>query len=85
MEWADAAALERPIGTPGLEPYEQQLGRRFDRPSLAETIMQVVTHSAYHRGQLAARLRELGGEPPLVDYIAWIWFGRPGAEWSPAA
>ena len=31
----------------------------------------------------AARERadELGTTPPLVDYIAWIWFGRPAAEW----
>jgi uncharacterized damage-inducible protein DinB len=38
-------------------------------------------HSTYHRGQVNARLRELGIEPPLTDYIAWIWFGRPEAEW----
>ncbi len=29
-----------------------------------------------------ARLRDVGGEPPLVDYIAWIWFGRPAPAWS---
>jgi hypothetical protein len=27
-----------------------------------------------------ARLRELGAEPPLTDFIAWIWFGKPQAE-----
>jgi uncharacterized damage-inducible protein DinB len=81
----DAEALERPIVTPGLESYEQKIGRRFDRPTLAETMLQVVMHSTYHRGQLAARLRELGGEPPLVDYIAWIWFGRPAPDWSTTA
>lgn len=78
------AALLRPIVTPGLERYEQQLGRRFAHPTLAETMLQVASHSTYHRGQVNARLREVGGEPPLVDYIAWIWFGRPAPEWIAA-
>lgn len=77
----DEAALTRPIRMPGLEPYEQQFGIRFADPTLAETMVQVTGHSTYHRGQVNARLRELGGEPPNVDYIAWIWFGRPRAEW----
>ena len=77
----DEAALQRPIVMPGLEPYEQRMGRRFDTPTLAETVLQVATHSTYHRGQVNARLREVGGEPPLVDYIAWIWFGRPAPDW----
>jgi uncharacterized damage-inducible protein DinB len=74
--------LQRPIVTPGLSRYEEQMNRRFDAPTLAETMLQVASHSTYHRGQVNARLRELGGEPPLVDYIAWIWFGRPEPEWS---
>ena len=28
-------------------------------------------------------LRELGREPPLVDYIAWVWHGRPGGRLGP--
>lgn len=78
----DEAALERGVVMPGLERYEQRMGRRFDPPTLAETMLQVATHSTYHRGQVNARLREVGGEPPLVDYIAWIWFGRPAPEWT---
>jgi uncharacterized damage-inducible protein DinB len=34
-------------------------------------------HSHYHRGQNAARLRELGGEPPTTDLIVWRG-GPPG-------
>lgn len=52
--------------------------------TLADTVFQVVNHSTYHRGQVTARLRELGGEPPLVDYIAWVWRGRPEAAWPEA-
>jgi uncharacterized damage-inducible protein DinB len=74
------SSLSRSIDLPWLAEFEQLTGRRFEQPTLAETIVQVTSHSTYHRGQVNARLREIGGEPPLVDYIAWIWFGKPVAE-----
>ena len=49
--------------------------------SVAEALMQCVMHSQHHRGQNASRLRELGGEPPTVDYIVWLWKGRPAPAW----
>ena len=69
---------------PWVATYEAKLGRTFSTPTLGETMLQVASHSTYHRGQVNARLREVGGEPPLVDYIAWIWFGRPEPDWSAA-
>ena len=28
-------------------------------------------------------LRQLGSEPPaLIDYIVWLWRGRPAAGWG---
>jgi len=78
----DGEALTRPILMPFVPEQEKRLGTTFDTPTLAETIFQVTSHSTYHRGQVNARLREVGGEPPLVDYIAWVWFGRPAADWS---
>jgi uncharacterized damage-inducible protein DinB len=81
----DAAALDRPVEMPWLAEFEQQTGRRFAKPTLAETMFQVSSHSTYHRGQVNARFREVGGEPPLVDYIAWVWFGKPSADWMTAA
>jgi len=44
-----------------------------------EALTQCAMHSHYHRGQNATRLRELGGEPPLTDYIVWLWKGKPAA------
>lgn len=64
---------------------EHLLGRACATAALGDTLMQVPLHSQYHRGQVNARLRELGGTPPLVDYIAWVWFGRPAAAWPDAA
>lgn len=77
---ADAAMLARTVELPWA-------GRAIERhaalghPTLAETARQVALHSMHHRGQVNARLRELGAEPPLVDYIAWIWRGRPAPPW----
>lgn len=64
-------------------PWAEHLARRFGTVhpvKLRETMMQVTAHSTYHRGQVNMRLRELGGEPRLVDYIAWLWYGRPAVE-----
>jgi uncharacterized damage-inducible protein DinB len=77
--------LERPVVLPWAGRFAQSLGREPATPSLAETILQVAMHSTYHRGQVNARLRELSIDPPLTDYIAWVWFGRPEAQWPPLA
>ena len=51
-------------------------------PTLEQTLMQVVLYTTHHRGQIVSRIRELGAHPPLTDYIAWIWLGRPAAQWD---
>jgi uncharacterized damage-inducible protein DinB len=49
--------------------------------SVAEALTQCAMHSQHHRGQNAARLRELGGAPENTDYIVWLWKGRPAPAW----
>jgi uncharacterized damage-inducible protein DinB len=49
--------------------------------TIGEALTQCVMHSQHHRGQNASRLRELGGEPPTIDYIVWLWKGRPAPTW----
>ena len=73
--------LDSPMPMPWARYLTRHTGREPEMTTKGETIMQVAAHSTYHRGQVNARLRDLGGEPPLVDFIAWIWFGRPDAEW----
>jgi uncharacterized damage-inducible protein DinB len=51
-------------------------------PTFREAAMQAVMHSLYHRGQNAARIKQLGSKPPLTDYIAWIYKGRPAPAWT---
>jgi uncharacterized damage-inducible protein DinB len=79
---ADGTVMGRVVRMPGLEPYEQQLGITFGPTSIGETVFQVASHTGHHRAQVLSRMRALGGEPPLVDYIGWVWFGRPAADWQ---
>lgn len=37
--------------------------------SVQEILLHAVNHSTYHRGQVAALIRESGLEPPVSDYI----------------
>ena len=60
---------------------EKQLGYPPSGTTVCETVLQVVLHSTYHRGQINARLKEVGGSPPLLDYIAWLWMGKPAPDW----
>ena len=73
--------LSRPTAPPWVRLYAKTLGRQPAITTLGETMFQVTSHTTYHRGQINTRVRELGGEPPLVDYIAWLWHGRPAPEW----
>ncbi|MBZ5553095.1 MAG: hypothetical protein LAO21_10270 [Acidobacteriia bacterium] len=79
--------ISEPMPVPWATMVERVLGRPAETTTIAETMLQVALHSLYHRGQINARLRQIGGEPPLVDYIAWVWLGRPAANWPdvPAA
>jgi len=49
--------------------------------TLVETMLQIPSHSTHHRGQIATRLREIGGEPPITDFIMWAFTGKPAASW----
>src|SRR5437773_1363713 len=68
------------------DSWADQLAVRLGRPpspvTLAQTMLQVTSHSSHHRGQVNVRLRELGCEPPLIDFITWLWLGKPSADWD---
>jgi uncharacterized damage-inducible protein DinB len=93
--WAREYYRELPSYLAGLEeddvralvrfPWADRLIERHGvaRPATwSESVLQVAMHSSYHRGQVARRLRELGADSPLTDFIAWIWMDRPEAEWG---
>lgn len=77
----DDSLLSRNVTFPWAAEVVKRLGSAGPA-TLGESVLQVVLHSGYHRGQVATRLRELGGDPPLTDFIAWIWMNRPEPEWN---
>jgi uncharacterized damage-inducible protein DinB len=84
LETLSDERLSEPMALAWAGMVEQAIGRAPETTTVGETVLQVAMHSLYHRGQINARLREVGENPPLVDYIAWVWFGRPVPEWPPA-
>jgi len=93
--WARAFYRELPsflesLDQPGLDrrvefPWAAEIEARFGTVSpatVAESLVQLALHTAHHRGQVLTKLHESGGSPPLIDYIAWVWFGRPAPDWS---
>lgn len=76
-------ALDEIVPIPWAERIAQTVGTETPEPvTLGTTMLQVAMHSGYHRGQVNLRLRELGSTPPLTDFIAWFWMGKPAPKWS---
>ena len=73
--------LDQQKPVPWARMFETQVGTPPKVTTLGEIIFQAWAHTHYHRGQVNTKLRQLGGEPPLVDYIAWIWADRPMPAW----
>lgn len=51
--------------------YRNTQGVEFRTP-VRDVLTHLVMHSAYHRGQIAAAVRESGGEPAVTDYVAYV-------------
>jgi uncharacterized damage-inducible protein DinB len=49
--------------------YKNTKGEEY-RNKISDIILQVISHSHYHRGQIAFLVRQAGGIPALTDYIA---------------
>lgn len=50
--------------------HRNSKGAEFCVP-VRDVLTQLVMHSAYHRGQIAAAIREAGGQPAATDYIIY--------------
>ncbi len=73
--------LAEEVSVPWSSYFSGDDGHPAGPTTLQETLLQAIAHSTHHRGQLNRRLREVGGEPPLLDYIVWLWLRRPPPEW----
>jgi uncharacterized damage-inducible protein DinB len=50
--------------------------------TVADALTQVAMHTQHHRGQNITRLKQTGTQPKNVDYILWLWKGKPSASWA---
>jgi uncharacterized damage-inducible protein DinB len=81
LDALDEAKLSRTVEFPWAAQVASRLGTAGPA-TVGESVLQLVLHTTYHRGQISTRLRERGVEPPLTDFIAWIWMQRPAARWG---
>ncbi len=65
LERLDESALSTSI------EYTNSAGKTFQTPC-ADILLRVALHGQYHRGKINLLLRESGGEPVPVDYIAFV-------------
>ena len=71
LERAGPAELSRTVA------YTNSKGERWES-SVADILTHVVLHGTYHRGQIATRLRDAGGEPAYTDFIEAARRGKIG-------
>ncbi len=51
--------------------YKALYGDSEFKSTVEDVLVQLFTHSIYHRGQIAQTVRALGGEPARADFIYW--------------
>ena len=81
----DPAAMDEPMILPWAGYFSKAMGRDPEPTSMRETVYQVASHTMHHRGQVATRVRQLGLNPPMTDFIIWAWEGKPAPAWPDAA
>jgi len=71
QEWSDYLAGLDETEISRVFEYRALEGDRF-RNRVEDLLTQLFGHSSYHRGQVAALVRELGGAPAVTDYLFWV-------------
>jgi uncharacterized damage-inducible protein DinB len=66
--WTRFLDESTPASLSGSIDYRNSKGEPW-RSRVEDVLLHVATHSAYHRGQIAARLRAAGLEVPYTDFI----------------
>jgi uncharacterized damage-inducible protein DinB len=81
LDSLDDAGLDRRVDFPWAAEMEARFGK-ISPATVAESLEQLILHTAHHRGQVLTKISVAGGKAPLIDYIAWVWLGRPEPDWS---
>jgi uncharacterized damage-inducible protein DinB len=50
--------------------YKNSKGDKYET-TIRHIITHVINHSTYHRAQMAVRMRDLGIDPPVTDFITY--------------
>jgi uncharacterized damage-inducible protein DinB len=66
------AALDHAIS------YTNSKGERYNN-AVRDVLMHVIMHGVYHRGQIAAAVRDRAGEPAYTDFIEAVRKGKLGS------
>jgi uncharacterized damage-inducible protein DinB len=69
--WKDVLDHLTPERLAGDLAYQNLKGNEYKTP-IQDVLMHLVLHSAYHRGQVAAAVREAGGKPAPTDYVVFV-------------
>jgi uncharacterized damage-inducible protein DinB len=81
VEGLEAGRLAQEFRLPWAHLFAEVVGREPKATTMRDTLLQLVLHTTHHRAQVSREIRRLGGEPPIVDYIGWVWAGRPDPSW----
>jgi uncharacterized damage-inducible protein DinB len=82
IEQVSDDALAQPMRMPWAAFFEQQAKQAAGVHTMGESVLQVFLHTQHHRGQVCMRMREVGVTPPTIDFILWLWAGRPSETLS---
>jgi uncharacterized damage-inducible protein DinB len=82
VEQVSPADLAREMRMPWAAFFEQQAKQPAGVHTVGESVLQVFLHTQHHRGQVCMRMREVGVAPPTIDFILWLWAGRPSEALS---
>jgi uncharacterized damage-inducible protein DinB len=69
-DWADYLAGLANEDLDARLSYRSTEGQSFEN-TVEDILTQLFGHAWYHRGQVAALVRGLGGEPAVTDYVFW--------------
>src|SRR5687768_11046187 len=67
--WWESFLADPALGDPArVVTYTNSKGETW-KSAVEDIVLHVVIHSAYHRGQIAAQVRAVDGEPAFTDFI----------------
>ncbi len=70
-QWSAILKKMTPEKLASLLAYRNTKGLEFKTP-IQDVLMHLVMHSAYHRGQVAAAVRDSAGIPAATDYVVYV-------------